>query len=279
MRTVSMGAYLNFGKISPLILLGFLICLCAPLEVLAAPNSAANDRASEAVGEVYVVTAASAVIYNSPSEGARSTSTLARGRRVQSAGTEQNGFIPVMTRTGARAWIKASELTPELNSGTDVAEPPAQPAKRAAPMRPQRARSAGGGFGLKKITYDLGISGGSTGSVNYTEANLGFNVYVADWLAWRNAIFGRFSSSTTIYGLDSSVRGILDLAILTAFAGPGWRIVNQGVSAPLVEAGAVVKLAGLSIGGGVKTILNSWAAPGLQNDTQYFIILAGGGSL
>ena len=138
-------------------------------------------------------------------------------------------------------------------------------------------------FGIERMTFDLGASLGSYGDLSYTEINLGLNTYFSEYFAWRNAIFARFMEQTdNIFGLDTSFRGIFNAGDhgtgVTIFAGPGYRFANRGSSAPLVEGGLVLHLAGLSIGGGVKTILTSVVNSGAKNDTQYFIILSGSGS-
>ncbi|MEK7354823.1 MAG: hypothetical protein AAB250_00140, partial [Bdellovibrionota bacterium] len=91
------------------------------------------------------------------------------------------------------------------------------------------------------------------------------------------------AGADNIYGLDTSLRGIFSVGNaaggFTAFAGPGWRFVSRGDSPPFAEAGVVVKLGGISLGGGLKTLFNGVVRQGAESDTQYFFILAGGGSL
>lgn len=161
-------------------------------------------------------------------------------------------------------------------------------AKRTVTADAYRAPAAyddgGGTNGGNRITYDVGLSAGNANNVSYTEANLGINAYFMDYFSWRNSIFSRFiTGQDNIYGLDTSLRGIFSAGNsaggFTAFAGPGWRFVSRGDSAPFAEAGVVVKLAGISLGGGVKSVYNSAIRQGAENDTQYFLILAGGGSL
>ncbi len=136
-----------------------------------------------------------------------------------------------------------------------------------------------------RFTIDLGVSIGSYDDRNYTEASLGLNTYFKDWLIWRNAAFGRFvSEADDIYGLDSSLRAVGRVGRnsnvgLTAFAGPGYRMVNKGDGAPFAEAGAILRLGGFSLGGGAKVLFYG-EREGLPNqDTIYFIILAGGATL
>lgn len=134
------------------------------------------------------------------------------------------------------------------------------------------------------LTYDLGVSAGKYSDTSYTEANFGLNWYAQNWLAWRNAIFGRFQSdSQTAYGLDSSLRLIADVgaerAGFTAFIAPGYRFASGTSSAPFAEEGLMLHLGGLTIGAGAKQILDSWVHTGAANDNQYFFILGGGGVL
>jgi hypothetical protein len=142
---------------------------------------------------------------------------------------------------------------------------------------------AGEDFFYKK-TFDLGLATGSTNSFSYTEVDLALNLYVNPFIDFRNALFGRFiSGSDNIFGLDSSVRGVLnaDLEVvgMTAFAGPGIRFPSRGGVAPFAEAGVVFRILGISLGGGAKRIFNSAFSSSGPDETQYFLILAGGGSL
>ena len=139
-----------------------------------------------------------------------------------------------------------------------------------------------------RLTFDLGASTGSysngASSLSYSELNVGLNAFFAHWLDWRNALFARFvSGGTNVFGLDSSVRGILTLGDselgATLFAGPGWRFANTGDHVPFLEGGAVFNIRGVALGAGVRSFQRSWVGSSLSNDLQYFIILSGGGSL
>jgi len=142
----------------------------------------------------------------------------------------------------------------------------------------------------KTFTYDLGASVGSYNGNSYSEITLGLNAYLNDFLIWRNALFNRFGTGVdSASGLDTSMRFFYDSRPepggvgFTVFAGPGYRISSEKNSAFFAEGGAVLKAAGLSIGGGVKSMI--YANPGRdsqgvdlpKSDTVYFIILAGGG--
>jgi hypothetical protein len=134
-----------------------------------------------------------------------------------------------------------------------------------------------------ELTYDIGLSSGRTNNVSYTEANVGLNYKFLDYLAWRNSVFARFGTGDTIFGLDSSLRGLASIGDrdlgLSAFLGPGFRFVSKGDNAPFIEGGVVFNAKGLAIGAGAKSIFNSAVQPGAPDDTQIFLILAGGGAI
>ena len=223
-------------------------------------------------GEVLVIGSSSTYLFAGPNETLKTNSVIPAGRRVKAAGAAENGFVPLVTKSG-RAWVRVTDVQVEVATAAEVIDPGAR--------RPEPTRFP---VGIERMTFDIGGSFGSYGDQSYTELNLGLNTYFSEYFAWRNAVFGRFSQqSENIFGLDTSLRGIYSYGLggtgFTAFAGPGYRFVNRGSSAPLLEGGLVLHLAGLSIGGGVKTVLTSVVQSGVKNDTQYFIILAGSGSL
>jgi hypothetical protein len=134
------------------------------------------------------------------------------------------------------------------------------------------------------LTYDLGASTGQVNDVNYTEVNAGLNYHFMDYVAWRNALFGRFmTGQDSIYGIDTSIRGEVSFGDrqlgLSAFIGPGYRFVSKGDNAPFAEGGVILKAAGLMIGAGAKAIFNSVVHTGAEDDRQIFLILGGGGSI
>lgn len=142
------------------------------------------------------------------------------------------------------------------------------------------------------FTYDLSASVGSYDGNSYTELNLGLNWFLSeDWLIWRNALFSRFGSGfDTITGLDSSLRFAHRISSdsgtfgINMFAGPGLRFANQNSNAVFGEAGLLFRIGGLQVGGGVKALqytqtrTDSRGRELSKNDTQFFIILAGGGA-
>src|SRR4051812_49412132 len=102
-----------------------------------------------------------------------------------------------------------------------------------------------------ELTYDLGVSSGSTNNHSYTEAGFGLNYHFMDYLAWRNALFGRFiSGQDSVYGIDTSLRGQVAFGDrqmgLSAFLGPGYRFVTKGDNAPFAEGGVILNAGGIS---------------------------------
>lgn len=141
------------------------------------------------------------------------------------------------------------------------------------------------------LTYDLSLSAGTYNKLSYTEANLGLNWSIHDWLVWRNALFSRFGSGfDTVAGLDTSIRAVQDFRSdsgvfgLDFFAGPGLRFASPNSNAAFAEAGIGFKLGGLYLGGGIKSLYyvserkDSLGNTLDKNDTLFFIILSGGGA-
>jgi hypothetical protein len=142
------------------------------------------------------------------------------------------------------------------------------------------------------FTYDIGASTGSYNGKSYSEINLGLSWYVMDFLNWRNSLFSRFGDGlTSVSGLDSSARFFMDLSSdertfgLHLFAGPGLRISNAQNTGVFGEAGAYFRIAGLTLGVGVKSL--QYTNPGTnadgtdrpKGDSTVFVVLGGGGAL
>lgn len=220
-----------------------------------------------------VVNKPKASVYEEPSEFSKAAGELAKGKRIEVQGKETNSFWQIRTKSGRGLWIKKSDIL--LNTAAiekDIAEPPVFSAGPAAKKESSD----------KKFSYDIGFSAGTYNSVSYSEAEVGLSYHALPFLDWRNAAYVRFQNPTNIYGLDSSLRLVGDFGVgvagVYAFAGPGYRFASQGSGAPFIEAGAVVRLAGFSLGGGMKRLMYSVSTSGATDDTMYFIILGGGGS-
>ena len=140
------------------------------------------------------------------------------------------------------------------------------------------------------LTYDLGVSSGTYGGYSYTEMHLGLNWYFWDYFNWRNSAFSRYGSQIDkASGLDTSLRFEIqdkdDWFGYHFFVGPGYRFSSASNSAIFGEAGTTIKLGSLNVGVGVKYL--SYQNPGTsssgeampKNDTNVFLIIAGGGAL
>lgn len=142
-----------------------------------------------------------------------------------------------------------------------------------------------------RFTYDLGASMGTYNGYSYSEVTLGLNYYLNSFIIWRNALFSRFgSNANSAAGLDTSIRfqfnsfsEVGDYG-LTLFVGPGFRLSSEKYTGYFGEGGLVLKLQGLHIGGGVKSMI--YTNPGRDangavlptTDTIIFLILGGGGA-
>ncbi|MGZ3742787.1 MAG: hypothetical protein ACXWRE_06465 [Pseudobdellovibrionaceae bacterium] len=141
------------------------------------------------------------------------------------------------------------------------------------------------------LSYDVSASSGTENSNTYSELKLNLNWYMNDWLNWKNGIFSRFGSNIqSVSGLDSALLAAVgassaeDTFGVQVFAGPGVRLASAENSAATAEAGIVFKLGGINLGGGAKYLSYFSTRKDLAgislppNETQYFIVLAGGGS-
>lgn len=142
------------------------------------------------------------------------------------------------------------------------------------------------------FTYDVSASSGTDNGDSYSELKLNLNWYLTDWLNWRNGVFTRFGSNIdSVNGLDSALLVIYDVKNdsktlgFQAFVGPGVRIASADNNAATAEAGVIFTLGPIRIGGGAKYLSyfkdredkSDLILP--KNETQYFIVLSGGGSL
>lgn len=141
------------------------------------------------------------------------------------------------------------------------------------------------------ISYDISASVGNQDGASYTEINLGLNWALTESFTWRNSLFSRQGSAIeAVQGLDSSMRYQFSAKSDTgrtgfdAFIGPGVRVASRQHNAAFGEAGVVFTLGGLRLGGGVKALSyftdrDNGLGPLPKSETQYFLILAGGGAL
>jgi len=141
-------------------------------------------------------------------------------------------------------------------------------------------------------SYDLGGTSGTTNQTSYSELNLGLNWQFTDNFIWRNAFFHRsVVGESSVSGVDSSLRYTLGWSTdsnnlgLRIYAGPGYRFASENNAALLTEAGVGIKLFGLGLGFGVKSLFyqnpgtTSTGVKRASNDVAYFVTISGSGSL
>lgn len=141
-----------------------------------------------------------------------------------------------------------------------------------------------------ELTYDLSGASGTRYGETYSEVHLGLNYYPSKFFNWRNSVFSQFGSEIDpVYGLDSAA--LLNLSHynqqrtlgVELYAGPGVRVATEKANAGFGKAGVTFALGGLRIGGGVQSFhyfeerVDNQNRTLPQNETQYFIILSGGG--
>ncbi len=142
-----------------------------------------------------------------------------------------------------------------------------------------------------RFTYDVSGSQSTQNGKSYQEINLGLNWFMQDWLIWRNSAFQRQGDEIdTIYGLDSSLRlqqeWLNDSRTLgfKIFGGPGVRFASSDSNAYFGEAGVGIRLAGIMVGAGVKSLHyfstrhDKTGAKLPEDENQVFISLSGGGA-
>ena len=139
--------------------------------------------------------------------------------------------------------------------------------------------------------YDLSAGSGRYNDVSYAEITAGLNWQFDEWWTWRNAIFHRFGSNMdSITGLDTSVRLGNSFGTTNGdfgvdfYVGPGLRFASSNANAVFGEAGVGFKIVGLYLGIGMKSLYYTQprvSSSGMdlpKNDTQVYLVLAGGGS-
>lgn len=225
---------------------------------------------SGAFAEVMTVVGEKATIYSKPDESSPAKGVVKSGKSVRTF-SQSGDFFEVKLKSGQSGWIKVSDLqAKEIEvEGED--------------SRPKKEDD------FKRWALQFGVSSGSSNGKNYTEVNLGVGYYFFRWLEWQNSAFASLDRTTNVYGLDSSLRGVLNtdlggIAHIHAFAGPGYRFASDALyNTVFAEAGLITSVSGFSLGGGVRQFyyaLKGKDSTGkdYQNESQYFIILSGSAS-
>lgn len=160
------------------------------------------------------------------------------------------------------------------------------PTRKTYQKRPASIEEANEYYKFKPtLSYDLSFSFGQYGQTQYSEATLGLNWRLKKQFIWRNALFSRFQNiDDSPSGLDSIARFELnsqtDIVNTLFFIGPGLRFASSNQISPIGEVGLILKIGGMTLGGGAKLIFYDQPKEGYPSeDIQYFIILSGSGDL
>ncbi|MBX9765859.1 MAG: SH3 domain-containing protein, partial [Bdellovibrionales bacterium] len=189
---------------------------------------------SKAANKILQTNKTDVIVYAQPQAQAKAVGKLPKGKVVEVVSESRDGFYRVRSKTGKELWIQEQDISPLESITEEILDPPT-PGSPAAEAATESE--------YPKFTIDLGGAAGSRPGVNYTEIQLGTNIYFKKWIAWRNALFGQLATGfETTYGLDSSVRLFAhlvqnDAVALTLFGGPGYRVLNKGTNDGFVEAG------------------------------------------
>jgi hypothetical protein len=135
--------------------------------------------------------------------------------------------------------------------------------------------SANLSFGARAATGEMQVVGEFEES-SFLEAEFVSSYTFSQSLAIEGSVFGRFTDENEFWGLQvtSPVRLILPGGVATSYLAPGYRYMDDGFGAPLIEGGFV--LGGLPLfsarfGLGYRFIFNEWVKNGLKTESQFFI--------
>jgi hypothetical protein len=213
-----------------------------------------------------------AQVYSEPNSSSEVAGYIKKGRVVRTWGMA-GAFYKVKLKTGEFGYVKTTDLeAKEIQLADDT-----QADSSGAEQNQDKEKNDD----FNRWSVQLGYSAGSSGGRSYSEINLGVGYYFERWLEFHNSLFASFNRVTNIYGLDSSLRGVLDTGLgslgrLHVFAGPGYRIASENqYNVLFAEAGVITSLMGFSFGGSVRSFFYSMKGSGYSDESQYSIILSG----
>lgn len=136
-----------------------------------------------------------------------------------------------------------------------------------------------------RFSYDFGVAAGSANSSSFFELSVGLNTFFTNWFIWRNAAFYRLGDADQSFaGLDTSARlrrltPVSEDGLINFYIGTGYRFVTKGSNVPFVESGLGYYGPSVSLGLGLKMLLNSMVVDGAENTLIFSLLLSGGGGL
>lgn len=106
---------------------------------------------------------------------------------------------------------------------------------------------------------------------NYTEAEILVEYKLSQPFSLQGSVFSRFVNSETYFGAQivMPLRAFLPGSFLSSYIAPGYRYMNKGHSAPILEGGLNMYFLG-NIGLGYRFIFNEWVGNGLKTEGQFF---------
>ena len=233
--------------------------------------------------QILTVTAHGASVYDTPSDSGKTVFRARNGQRFKSDGDIQKGFFPIKTKLGKTVWIHRDDVlaTGGVNS---------QPAKTSLPS-PVKApkheevkieEPTQEDEKFKRWGVDLGASTSINNSGVAYELYVGVNYFIKRWLIFRNAPFYRGQSNApSIFGLDTSLQGRHAVSVgpgilIHGLLGAGYRIANQGSSAPFGEIGGGLQKDRFGFSVSIKRIFHAFVKAGAADETLFSINIAGG---
>ena len=229
-----------------------------------------SGKIASASNKVLQTNKSDVIVYSQPQVQSKAVGKLPKGKVVEVISESKDGFFRVRSKTGKELWIQEQDTSPLESITEEILDPP-------SPGSPAALAAAENDY--PKFTLDLGGAMGSNNGFDYTEIQLGTNLFFKSWIAWRNVLFGQIASGVeTRYGLDSSARLYArlvqnDAIALTLFGGPGYRVLSKGTNDAFAEAGFFSRLLFFSVGAGAKVFATERNG---SRETQYFLILSGG---
>ncbi len=106
---------------------------------------------------------------------------------------------------------------------------------------------------------------------NYTELELLADYKVSQSFSLQGSVFSRFSGSKTYWGgqVVAPLKAFLPGSFLSSYIAPGYRYMDGGYSAPVLEGGLNMYLL-WNFGVGYRFIFNEWVKNGLLTESQFF---------
>lgn len=106
----------------------------------------------------------------------------------------------------------------------------------------------------------------------YAEGELVGSYKYSQSFSLQGSIFSRFTDDDNYWGAQVTAPLTLYVpgAFLSSYIAPGYRYMNDGYGAPVMEGGINIHALG-RIGVGYRFIFNEWVSNGLKTESQFFV--------